>query len=341
MLRDYGIGAIVVATFERDRYRSLLPDLRTFDVGEERHPRSRLVTDHLADLPAYAIFTSGATGKPKGVVASHRNLVHVVNTRRVYHGEPPGNVLLTASLAFDASAGALFWTLGEGGTLDPSEGRRAARSCPARVARGRGRGRTALGSSEPLCGYARLGPARRGGSAANDRDRRRALQACARRSARARAARSREALERLRPDRDERVEQRLGSARTPCVGGSPIGVPIANVRIYPLDARASRRRSVCPASRSSRGNVTRGYRAMPRRPPIASCPTRSRLRPARGCTARATSRAGAATQSSSTSAAPTIRSSSAAFASSSPRLRRSSSATKRAPGGGRDARAGR
>ncbi len=77
------------------------------------------VSDSLAqpqDL-AYIIYTSGSTGQPKGVMVSHRNLVHSTTARFTVYEEPVGRFLLLSSIAFDSSIAGIFWTLCQGGTL--------------------------------------------------------------------------------------------------------------------------------------------------------------------------------------------------------------------------------
>ena len=75
------------------------------------------------DTPAYIIYTSGSSGRPKGVVVSRANLAYSNTARRAYYGEPPKAFLLLSSLAFDSSVVGLFWTLSTGGTLVVSEHR--------------------------------------------------------------------------------------------------------------------------------------------------------------------------------------------------------------------------
>ena len=66
---------------------------------------------------AYIIYTSGSTGQPKGVMVSHRNLVHSTMARSQIYPEPVSRFLLLSSIAFDSSVAGLFWTLCQCGTL--------------------------------------------------------------------------------------------------------------------------------------------------------------------------------------------------------------------------------
>ncbi|PLB48990.1 nonribosomal peptide synthase GliP2 [Aspergillus steynii IBT 23096] len=85
---------------------------------------------------AYIIFTSGTTGKPKGVMVGQRSISRYVKEG----GELPFNlnvkhgtrVLLICSIAFDVCAGVMFNTLCNGGTLvlaDPPTLEAAAKTC--------------------------------------------------------------------------------------------------------------------------------------------------------------------------------------------------------------------
>lgn len=66
---------------------------------------------------AYIIYTSGSTGQPKGVMVSHRNLVHSTTARFTVYQEPVDRFLLLSSIAFDSSIAGIFWTLCQGGLL--------------------------------------------------------------------------------------------------------------------------------------------------------------------------------------------------------------------------------
>ena len=69
------------------------------------------------DNTAYIIYTSGSTGQPKGVLVSHRNLLHSTLARRTHYQDSPDCFLLLSSFAFDSSVAGIFWTLTQGGHL--------------------------------------------------------------------------------------------------------------------------------------------------------------------------------------------------------------------------------
>jgi amino acid adenylation domain-containing protein len=70
----------------------------------------------LDDL-AYILYTSGSSGRAKGVAVTHRNLAHSTGARPVVYGEHVESFLLASPFSFDSSVAGLFWTLCEGGTL--------------------------------------------------------------------------------------------------------------------------------------------------------------------------------------------------------------------------------
>ncbi|GAA3617630.1 D-alanine--poly(phosphoribitol) ligase subunit DltA [Secundilactobacillus similis DSM 23365 = JCM 2765] len=65
----------------------------------------------------YIIFTSGTTGKPKGVQISHSNLLSFVNWMKYSFNFENKRVLLQPSFSFDLSVMAIYPTLVSGGTL--------------------------------------------------------------------------------------------------------------------------------------------------------------------------------------------------------------------------------
>ncbi|KPI36129.1 Hydroxamate-type ferrichrome siderophore peptide synthetase [Cyphellophora attinorum] len=81
------------------------------------HPEAE-VRPH-GDALAYAVFTSGTTGVPKGILMTRRNLMsHINHLRSVYPHESHTDSLLQAcSPAFDVSVFEIFWTWHMGMTL--------------------------------------------------------------------------------------------------------------------------------------------------------------------------------------------------------------------------------
>ncbi|HJQ76742.1 MAG TPA: amino acid adenylation domain-containing protein, partial [Acidimicrobiia bacterium] len=70
----------------------------------------------LDDL-AYVMYTSGTTGRPKGVAVEHRSLAYSTAARRAAYEDDPSVFLLLSPFFFDSSVAGIFWTLSSGGTL--------------------------------------------------------------------------------------------------------------------------------------------------------------------------------------------------------------------------------
>ena len=89
------------------------PDLRPL-------PRQYLVdpAEVTAQAPAYLIYTSGTSGRPKGVTITHGNAVNFTNwARRSHTIEELSCVLAGTSICFDLSIFEIFATLSAGGTV--------------------------------------------------------------------------------------------------------------------------------------------------------------------------------------------------------------------------------
>jgi amino acid adenylation domain-containing protein len=74
-------------------------------------------TEPTLDDLAYVLYTSGSSGRPKGVAVTHRNLAHSTGARPLVYRERVESFLLASPFSFDSSVAGLFWTLCEGGTL--------------------------------------------------------------------------------------------------------------------------------------------------------------------------------------------------------------------------------
>ena len=70
---------------------------------------------------AYCIYTSGTTGKPKGSLIEHRSVIRLVNHTNYVPLNENTTILLTGSIAFDASTFEIWGALLNGGTLVVAE----------------------------------------------------------------------------------------------------------------------------------------------------------------------------------------------------------------------------
>ena len=89
----------------------------TWGTNQDRFERLREVSP---DSIAYILYTSGSTGLPKGVVQSHRNVLHFMrvytNNLGLYHGD---RLSLLSSYGFDGAVMDIFGALLNGATLVP------------------------------------------------------------------------------------------------------------------------------------------------------------------------------------------------------------------------------
>src|SRR5262249_32525342 len=71
---------------------------------------------------AYAMYTSGTSGTPKGVLIEHRSILRLVRDTNFLTLGPEDRVLMTGSVAFDASTFEIWGPLLNGGAVSRPAG---------------------------------------------------------------------------------------------------------------------------------------------------------------------------------------------------------------------------
>lgn len=105
----------------KDVYNGEVALLERFLLDENDHVDTALSADELSALPhsvCYTLFTSGTTGRPKGVVTEHRNTVHFVHAfNKVCDTKSDDRVFQGFSLGFDGSVEEMWMAFSNGATL--------------------------------------------------------------------------------------------------------------------------------------------------------------------------------------------------------------------------------
>ncbi|HZI11680.1 MAG TPA: amino acid adenylation domain-containing protein, partial [Myxococcus sp.] len=126
MLQDS--GAPVLLTSRHLRGTLPTPGVRVLLIDEEAGDEARGPGASTADHLAYVIYTSGSTGRPKGVMVPHRAAANFLGAMDALLGtSTPGTCLAVTSISFDISVLELLWTLARGYHVVLHDERAAAR----------------------------------------------------------------------------------------------------------------------------------------------------------------------------------------------------------------------
>jgi amino acid adenylation domain-containing protein len=152
VLADSEAGALLTNRVNLAAARELAGDrVPVVEVGEEEEADDGFAAvawpEVRPETPAYVLYTSGSTGQPKGVVQSHRNVLHFIQvyTHNLRIG-PDDRLTLFSSYTFDAAVMAIYGALLNGASLFPFDWREEA---PAGIAWWMRRERITLYHSTP------------------------------------------------------------------------------------------------------------------------------------------------------------------------------------------------
>ncbi|TDV55032.1 AMP-binding protein [Actinophytocola oryzae] len=118
ILEDAAPSLVITSSDLADRVPEGVPTLLLDEPMPPGTPMSADACPSTWDSRAYVIFTSGTTGRPKGVQVSHGNLLRLYTSTEEEYGFGPGDVWsLSHSFAFDVSVWEMWGALLHGGCL--------------------------------------------------------------------------------------------------------------------------------------------------------------------------------------------------------------------------------
>lgn len=120
IIEDAGPKCIVSLKPLKELYLNMLPEdsFIYLDKPESQQEEGTVTLNYGDDSVAYIIFTSGTTGKPKGIEVTHGNLNNLLKGLDISFGsETKQRWLAQTSVNFDISVLELIWTISRGHTI--------------------------------------------------------------------------------------------------------------------------------------------------------------------------------------------------------------------------------
>lgn len=132
IIEDARLGLVIAESVFREKLQSLSVPKLLIDEAEaqfQSKPTARLQASEVAlpaDKTCYILYTSGTTGKPKGVLIEHRSICNFVRVAARSYGYRQGDrVYQGMTIAFDFSVEEIWVPFVAGASLVPAPGERA------------------------------------------------------------------------------------------------------------------------------------------------------------------------------------------------------------------------